>query len=109
MSVEVCNMARCSSKSDELSNINSIGCRVRNITISKWEIDNFKIKIVTFILNFGRSNIIRNGQMQIQKQGFNTRGIGFIKLKLLRVYLTYYIVKIYYLCLKYHPNIWMHV
>ena len=30
----------------------------------KWEIDNFKIKIVTFIINFGRNNIIRNEQMQ---------------------------------------------
>ena len=32
-SVEVSNMARCSSKSDELKNINSIGCRTRNTTI----------------------------------------------------------------------------
>ena len=31
--VEVCNMARGSSKLDELRNINSIGCRARNIAI----------------------------------------------------------------------------
>ena len=79
-SVEVCNMARCSGKSDKLRNINSIGCRARNITIEKWEIDNFKIKIVTFIVNFGRNNIIRNGQMQIQKLGFGIRGTRFIKI-----------------------------
>ena len=43
MSVEVSNMARCSSKSDELRNINSIGYRARNIIIlKKRKIDNFK-------------------------------------------------------------------
>ena len=55
MSVEVSNMARCSSKSDELRNINSIGCRAGNITIYKRETDNSKIKIVTFIINFGKT------------------------------------------------------
>ena len=49
-SVEVSNMARCSGKSDEMRDIISIGCRARNITIYKWEIDNFQIKIVTFIV-----------------------------------------------------------
>ena len=51
-SVEVSSMAmyRCSSKSDELRNINSIGCRARNINIQIWEIDNLKIKIVTLIV-----------------------------------------------------------
>ena len=45
-SVEISNMARWSSKSDELRNINSIGCRARYITIYhlKWEIDNFESK-----------------------------------------------------------------
>ena len=32
-SVEISNMARGSSKSDEFINMNSIGCRARNITI----------------------------------------------------------------------------
>ena len=32
-SVEICNMARCSSKLDDLRNINYVGCRARNITI----------------------------------------------------------------------------
>ena len=32
-SVEVSNMARCFSKSDDLKNIKLIGCRARNITI----------------------------------------------------------------------------
>ena len=50
MIFKVCNMARCSSK----SGINSIGCRARNVTIKKWEIENFKI--VRFIVIFGRNN-----------------------------------------------------
>ena len=32
-SVEVSNIARCSSKTNELTDIDSIGCRARNITI----------------------------------------------------------------------------
>ena len=80
-------MARCSSKSDELRNINYIGYRARNINIYKW--DNFKIKIVTFIVKFGRNNIVRKGQMQVQNCGFSVRGIDFIKLELYTVYLTY--------------------
>ena len=64
MSVEVINVARCSNKSDEFANINSIGSRERNLDYYlKWEIGNFKIKIVTFILSYGRGNIIRNGQI----------------------------------------------
>ena len=59
-SVEVSNMARCSSKTNELRYIDSIGCRARNITILKWEIENFKIKVVTFIISFGRNNFIKN-------------------------------------------------
>ena len=70
-------MARCSSKSDELRKINSIACRARNITKN----NNFKIKIVTFIINIGRTYIIRNGQMQVQKCGFGLIGICFIKLE----------------------------
>ena len=41
-------MARCSSKTNESRDIGSIGCKARNIT--NWEIDDFKIKIVTFIM-----------------------------------------------------------
>ena len=59
-SVEVSNIARFSSKKNELKDMDSIGCRVRNITIQKWKIDNFKINIVSFIIDFGRNNIIRN-------------------------------------------------
>ena len=44
-------MARCSSIANVLRDIDSIGCRARNITIQKWEIDNFKIKIGTYIIN----------------------------------------------------------
>ena len=58
-------MARCSSKTNGLRDIDSIGCRSRNTSILKWEIDNFNIEIVTFIINFGRNNIVRNGQMQV--------------------------------------------
>ena len=47
-------MARYSSKSDELRNIKNEEHH------HKWEIDNFKNKIVTFIVNFDRNNIIRN-------------------------------------------------
>ena len=59
-SVEVSNMARCSSKTNELRDIDSIERRWRNITILQWDIDHFKIKIDTFIINFGRNNIARN-------------------------------------------------
>ena len=37
-SVEVSNMARCTSKTDELGNLKSKGCRAKNITIYKREI-----------------------------------------------------------------------
>ena len=42
----------------ELRNINSIGCRARH----KWTLSNIKIKIATFIVNFGRNrtNLIKN-------------------------------------------------
>ena len=60
MSVEVSSMAKCSSQTNELRDIDSIGCRAKDTTILKWEIDNFKLKIDTFIINFGRNNIIRN-------------------------------------------------
>ena len=43
-SVEVSNIARYSSRINELRDIDSIGCRTRNITIQKWEIDHFKIE-----------------------------------------------------------------
>ena len=48
-------MARCPSKTNELREIDSVGCKARNHH-QKWEIDNFKI--VTFIIIFGRNNII---------------------------------------------------
>ena len=51
------NIARCSSKTIELRDIDSIGCRERNIAIWKLEIDIFKIKVVTFIIKFGRNYI----------------------------------------------------
>ena len=59
VSVEVSNMARCSSKTNELRDIDSIGCREWNIAIYKWENDYFKIRVLTFI-NFNRNNIIKN-------------------------------------------------
>ena len=55
-------MARCSSKTNELRDRDSIGCRARNITINKKckvKIDNFKLKAVTFIINFDGNNIIK--------------------------------------------------
>ena len=59
MSVEVSNMARCSSKTNELRDIDSIGCRERGTSpFKKGENDHFKIKVVTFIIDFGRNNII---------------------------------------------------
>ena len=53
-SVKVSNIARCSSLTNKLRDTDSIGWKARNITILTWEIDNFKNKIVTFIINFGR-------------------------------------------------------
>ena len=72
-------MARCSSKRNELRDVDSIGCRARNTTIKNGKLTKFKIKVVKFIMNFGRSNIIRSLQMQALKRGF---GISFIKLEL---------------------------
>ena len=60
VSVEVSTIARSFSKTNEFSDIDFIGYRARNITIKQWEIDHFKIKVVTFIINFGINNIIRN-------------------------------------------------
>ena len=59
-SVEVSNIASCSSKTNESRDTYSIGCRARNITIFKLENDNFKIKVVTLVVHFGRNNIICN-------------------------------------------------
>ena len=33
------------------------------------EIDNFKIKVVEFFINFGRNSIIRNEHIRVQKRG----------------------------------------
>ena len=66
-SVEVSNISRCSSKPNKLRDIDSIGCRARNVTIKNGKLTILKIKIVTFIINFGKNNIIRNGQMQVRK------------------------------------------
>ena len=63
-----------------MRDVDSIGHKARNVTIKKLEIDKFKIKIVTFIVNFGRKDIIRDGQMEVLKRGFSIRGISFIKL-----------------------------
>ena len=64
VSLKFSNMARRSSKTNELRDIDSIGCLARNITILTWEFDYFKIKIITFIINLGGKYIISNGQKQ---------------------------------------------
>ena len=59
-------MVRCSSKSGELRNIKLHRMYSEEHRHLKWKIDNFRIKTLMFIVNFGRNNIIRNGQMQVQ-------------------------------------------
>ena len=58
--VEVSNIARCSSKTNELRDIDSMGCRTRNITIYNGKLTISKSKVVTFIINLGRNNINSN-------------------------------------------------
>ena len=70
------------------------GCRAKNISMQKRKIDYFKIKIVTFIANFGRNNIIRNGQIHVPKRGPSTRGINPATLEPQRTYLTHHTIKI---------------
>ena len=61
-------MARFSSQTNEVRDINSIGLRERKITIYKRGIDNFKNKIVTFIINFGRNNIIEKDKCKSKNE-----------------------------------------
>ena len=60
VSNKVSNIARCSNKTNESRDIDSVGYTARNITIQRWEIDNLRIDVVRYILNFGRLIIIRN-------------------------------------------------
>ena len=57
--IKVINITGHSSKSNKLRNINTIGCRTRNITIYKWIDHNIKIKIISFILNFCLDKTVR--------------------------------------------------
>ena len=106
MSVEVSNIARCSSKTNELRDIDSIGCRAWKITIYNWDIDNFKIKVVTFIIYFGRNNILREIDKCKSKNAasvsevlallsWSSEGISDLP----------YCQNKHYSCLKYRPNI----
>ena len=47
---------------------NSIGCRERNIIIYKWEIDNFKFKIVIIIKNFGRKLALETSKCKLRNK-----------------------------------------
>ena len=51
-SIEVSQMTRYSSKTNMLRNVNTIRRGRRNIAIQKWEINNVKIKIIAFAINF---------------------------------------------------------
>ena len=42
-----------SCKTIKLQNVYTIGRGARNISIKKWKINYFKIKVVPFIINFG--------------------------------------------------------
>ena len=50
----------------------------RNISINKWEINYFKIKIIPFIINFRSNYAIRHGQVNVQKGGYSIKGIDLI-------------------------------
>ena len=63
--------------------MDSIGFRERNITISKWEIDNFKIKIVTFSYIFVETILLEIDKCESKNAAsVSVRGISFIKLEL---------------------------
>ena len=59
--IEVAYVRRCSSDTNKLRYVNAIWCTPRDISIKKREINNIKIKIVPFIINFRRNCAIRNG------------------------------------------------
>ena len=69
-----------------LWNIYAIGRGARNISIKKWEIYFFKIKIILFIINFRRNNAICYGQVLVQNGAsaseefalFNWSSVGYI-------------------------------
>ena len=48
-SIKVIDMTRHSGKKSKLRNINTIGCRMMDITIEKWKINNIKIKFIPFL------------------------------------------------------------
>ena len=56
----------------------------------KREIDNFKIKVVEFFINFGRNSIIRNEHIRVQKRGLRLSEV----FALLNWSSAYHIVKI---------------
>ena len=58
--IEVSNMRRCSDKANKLRYIYTIRGTLRDIAIKEREINNFKIKIIPFIIYFCRNYIIMN-------------------------------------------------
>ena len=54
----------------QLRNIYTIRRGERNISIKKWEIDYYKIKIIPFIKDLRRNSAICYGQVQVQELGF---------------------------------------
>ena len=62
--------------------VNTIVCTIereaRNISIKKWEIYYFKIKIIPFIMHFSWNYAIRYVQVHVQKRGFSIKGICHI-------------------------------
>ena len=63
--------------------VNRISCnpvrgRTGNVTVQKWKIYYIKIKDIAFIINFRWNKSVWNRSMQIQKWGFDIRGISFV-------------------------------
>ena len=52
-------MVRCSSKTNELREKDSIGCRARNTTIKKWEIDAFFTAVRHEVNNLESSVVVQ--------------------------------------------------
>ena len=108
-----------------------IGWWAGNISIKKWEIYYFKIKIIPFIVNLRRNyskikiinmilcskwglSILSKSSKYLEvesnasspKRSFSIRWICLIQLKFSRIYLTYYLLRIRISILSKSSNVW---
>ena len=51
--MEIQNASTTSSKSNQLRNVNTVGCESWNVTTQPWEINNRKSEVIAFVVNAG--------------------------------------------------------